>query len=227
MLNFFSLPFPVVPAHNLLSLYYANDHLLHTALINDDGILKYNPYFSVLLEQLARQYFVTKIDVIWNAVEFTDFNPIWRDLFIEMLQELRFAVLVCDRLFGRIMEYAEEGNEEDSVMKNAMIRLFEYNIPDLAVLFDRRFLLQLCIRFGSRIFFSSFLPHIVEALLSFSRVLHEVAKESILWLSKRYGPIVTSSFITPCILRLMALCYTDSAQQMPEFEEVCYGKAEL
>lgn len=37
LLNFFSLPFPVVPAHNLLSLYHASDHSLHTALINDDG----------------------------------------------------------------------------------------------------------------------------------------------------------------------------------------------
>ncbi|KAI6184728.1 hypothetical protein M3Y97_00627400 [Aphelenchoides bicaudatus] len=188
MLNFFSLPFPVVPAHNLLCLYHSSDHLLHGALINDD-------------EQLARSYFLEKIDIVWNGTEFVDFNPIWRDLFIEMLQELRFAVLVCDRLFGRIMEYAD-GSEEDVVLKTAMIRLFEYNIPDLAVLFDRRFLLQLCIRFGSRIFFSSFLPHIVEALLSFSRVLHEVSKESVLWLTKRYGPIVTSTKITPCILRL-------------------------
>lgn len=37
MLGFFSLPFPVVPAHNLLSHYHRVDHLLHTSLINDDG----------------------------------------------------------------------------------------------------------------------------------------------------------------------------------------------
>jgi hypothetical protein len=101
-----------------------------------------------------------------------------------------------------------------------MIRLFEFNIPDLAVLFDRRFLLQLCIRFGSRTFFAVFLPHIVESLLSLSRVLNEVAKESVLWLTKRYGPIVTSTKITPCILRLMALCYLNPDQLMPEFDEV-------
>lgn len=79
---------------------------------------------------------------MWNSTEFTDFNPIWRDLFIEMLGELRFAVLVCDRLFGRIMEYSDE-HEEDPVLKSAMIRLFEYNIPDLAVVI----FLDICVFF--------------------------------------------------------------------------------
>ncbi|KAI6221762.1 putative WD repeat-containing protein F52C9.1 [Aphelenchoides besseyi] len=206
MLNFFSLPYSVVPAHRLLATYHAKDYLLHNALVNDEN-------------QRAREYFLEKIDIVWNGVEFVDFNPIWRDLFIEMMQELKFAVLVCDRLFGRIMEFMD-GDDEDSVLRLATIRLLEYNIPDLAVLFDRRFLLQLCIRFGSQSFLMTFLPLVVEAVLSQSTVLHDVARESILWLTKRYGPIITVNIITPNILRLMALCYVEPDQLKPDFEEI-------
>lgn len=119
MLNFFSLPFSVVPAHRMCGRYYKNDHLLHLALINDDS-------------EQAREFLLEKIEVVWNAMEFTDFNPLWRDLFIEMLQELKHAILVCDRLFSRIVEHAD-GDEEDAVLRSAVVRLFEYNIPDLAV----------------------------------------------------------------------------------------------
>lgn len=48
-------------------------------------------------------------------------------------------------------------------------------------LFDRRFLLQLSIRFGSIRFFANFLPAIVEAILPTAESMHDLTKESILW----------------------------------------------
>lgn len=41
-------------------------------------------------------------------------------------------------------------------------------------------------------------------------------------LSKRYGPIVTSTHISLALLRLLAVSYLDTSQQMPDFKEVFF-----
>ena len=51
---------------------------------------------------------------------------------MEALQEMRFAVLVCDRLFNRVTLFAPAG-ASDEQLRVAMVRLFEFNVPDLAI----------------------------------------------------------------------------------------------
>jgi hypothetical protein len=87
---------------------------------------------------------------------------------------------------------------------------------------DRRFLLQLCIRLGSATFLTHFLPLMIEATLLTAERMHETAKESLMWLAKRYGPIVTSTHITIGLLRLLVVCYLEPANQLPEFDEVLF-----
>lgn len=41
-------------------------------------------------------------------------------------------------------------------------------------------------------------------------------------LAKRYGPILTVKFISPSVLKLLALCYSEKSHMMPEVEEVSF-----
>lgn len=85
---------------------------------------------SCFTEETARQFYLEQVEILWNCVEFVDFNPLWRDLFVDMLQHLKMAVLVCDRLFARVSELLSA--EEKAALVAPLRRLFEYNIPDLA-----------------------------------------------------------------------------------------------
>ena len=72
---------------------------------------------------------------------------------------------------------------------------------------DRRFLLTLSVIYGAPKFFDVFLPPLVEAVVSKKYDRSVVAKESILWLSKRYGPVVCTRYISANLLRIMGSCY--------------------
>ncbi|CAD5215329.1 unnamed protein product [Bursaphelenchus xylophilus] len=192
--NLFFLPYQVFPVHAHLSVYHALDVEFANAIYNED---------DMKIEEL----YMERVDILKDCVEFSDYGSLWMDHFIDLIQDLRFAVNVCKKLFYRISEFA--GVDEVKILVAPISRLFEYNIPNLAKLFDRRFLIQLSIRFGTKEFLNSFLPRVIEALLSANSSLSEVSKDSILWLSKRYGPILTGKHITPNILKLLALCFSD------------------
>uniref|UniRef100_A0A914DB57 BEACH domain-containing protein n=1 Tax=Acrobeloides nanus TaxID=290746 RepID=A0A914DB57_9BILA len=126
-------------------------------------------------------------------------------------------------LIWNLVEYEELNSLCNNQLKRvipAIAKLFEGILPGSAKIFDRRFLLQLSIRFGSEIFFAHFLPPIIEAILSHSEMISSVAKESILWLARRYGPVVTATQITTSLLRLLALCYSQTSNLQPDYEEM-------
>uniref|UniRef100_A0A158P6M6 WD_REPEATS_REGION domain-containing protein n=1 Tax=Angiostrongylus cantonensis TaxID=6313 RepID=A0A158P6M6_ANGCA len=116
---------------------------------------------------------------------------------------------------------------ELSVMENSLVRLFERMISDgesavqtvqkllrslkkgdsIMHLLDRRFLLPASIAYGTPKFLKEFLPNVIEAVASLQIDRSLVAKESVVWLSKRYGPVISARFITANLLRVLASCY--------------------
>ncbi|CAD5211008.1 unnamed protein product [Bursaphelenchus okinawaensis] len=203
--NLLFLPHQVFPVHAQLSTYHAIDIDLMDAICNQD-------------DKRIETYYMERVDILKDCVEFSDYSSLWVDYFIDLLQDLRFAVNVCRKLFYRISEFT--GIEDVKVMIPPISRLFEYNIPELAKLFERHFLIQLSMRFGTKEFFNSFLPRVIEALLSIDRNLSDVSRESVLWLSKRYGPILTGKHITPNILKLLALCFSDQKKSVVSAKEM-------
>ncbi|PIO71009.1 WD domain, G-beta repeat protein, partial [Teladorsagia circumcincta] len=74
-------------------------------------------------------------------------------------------------------------------------------------LLDRRFLLPASIAYGTSRFLREFLPTVIEAVASLQVDRSVVAKESVVWLSKRYGPVISARFITANLLRVLGSCY--------------------
>ncbi|VDP34236.1 unnamed protein product [Heligmosomoides polygyrus] len=75
-------------------------------------------------------------------------------------------------------------------------------------LLDRRFLLPASIAYGTSRFLKEFLPTVIEAVASLQIDRSVVAKESVVWLSKRYGPVISARFITANLLRVLGSCYS-------------------
>lgn len=92
-------------------------------------------------------------------------------------------------------------------VKARFISLKKSNFLWLFQLLDRRFLMHVSICYGTHTFLDLFLPPIVEACASRNCDRSVVAKESIMWLAKRYGPVICAKFISSNLLRIMASCY--------------------
>uniref|UniRef100_A0A915E7T4 BEACH domain-containing protein n=1 Tax=Ditylenchus dipsaci TaxID=166011 RepID=A0A915E7T4_9BILA len=213
-ISFFCIPASVILAHELLADFHSFDHLIATCSSNLNDFKN---------NSILGAHKIQQIEILWLCFELTELSDLWLNLYVELMKCNKSAATVCQKLFGRAAEFCNR----DVLVKRlvpVMKRLFEGTTPNS---FDRRFILQLCIRFGTSTFFLHFLPLLVEAVLLTSDSIHEVARDTILWLSKRFGPIVTASHITINLLRLLAVCYTDSSQKLPEFDQISaiYGPA--
>ncbi|KAK0415841.1 hypothetical protein QR680_012153 [Steinernema hermaphroditum] len=200
--NPLNIPLIAFGVHDKLTQLYAVDQIAAVGTSTD-----------------TRRFFLEKIDILLDAVEFSHYGEMWINIFVQLLQRGgQESVTVCYRLFGRVAEYTERKQLERLVPE--MKKLLEDITPHTVKLFDRRFLIQLSIRYGTDFFLNNFLPSIVEAVTSSNKDVYEVAKESIVWLTKRYGPIITTTYISSSLLRMLALCYSDRHQKIPEIVEM-------
>ncbi|KAI1721485.1 beige/BEACH domain-containing protein [Ditylenchus destructor] len=207
--TYFAFSPNIVLAHEYLVDYHSLDQQID-CLTNTVGQ-------SFGAESALRECRTHQLNILLQCFEFEELNNLWLNIFIEMLHCRHTGTLVCRKLFSKSAEFSTSTKMAKTLIP-VMKKLFESGTPDSVQLFDRRFLLQICIRLGSAAFFAEFLPLVVEAVLLPTNSINEVAKESILWLSKRYGPIVTAKHITLSLLRLLAICYTDASPPL-EFDE--------
>ncbi|KAI1729076.1 beige/BEACH domain-containing protein [Ditylenchus destructor] len=207
--TYFAFSPNIILAHEYLVDYHSLDQQID-CLTNSIGK-------SFGAESALRQCRTHQLNIMLQCFEIEELNNLWLNIFIDMLHCRHSGTLVCRKLFSKSAEFSTPTKMAKTFIP-VMKKLFESGTPDSVQLFDRRFLLQICIRLGSATFFAEFLPLVVEAVLLPTNSINEVAKESILWLSKRYGPIVTAKHITLSLLRLLAICYTDASPPL-EFDE--------
>ncbi|CAJ0579204.1 unnamed protein product, partial [Mesorhabditis spiculigera] len=127
------------------------------------------------------------------------------------------------RLVARLLNNQKASIAAVSRLFPAVCRVFSKSSVDLLLqplknllhddntvkLLDRRFLLQVSIAYGAKVFLNEIVPTLVEAVASKIEDRSIVAKESILWLAKRYGPVVCARFISSNLLRVHATCYSN------------------
>uniref|UniRef100_A0A1I7TMK9 WD_REPEATS_REGION domain-containing protein n=1 Tax=Caenorhabditis tropicalis TaxID=1561998 RepID=A0A1I7TMK9_9PELO len=123
--------------------------------------------------------------------------------FQQLLEDEEASIQSVHRLMPVITRSLSQSALEDLI--NPMIELIQCETS--VKLLDRRFLMHVSICYGTRTFLDLFLPPIVEACASMNCDRSVVAKESIMWLAKRYGPVISAKFISSNLLRIMASCY--------------------
>ncbi|CAI2348233.1 unnamed protein product [Caenorhabditis sp. 36 PRJEB53466] len=145
--------------------------------------------------------------------------------FQQLLEDEEACIQAVHRLMPVITRSLSQEALEDLI--NPMIELIQCETS--VKLLDRRFLLHVSICYGTHIFLDLFLPPIVEACASMNCDRSVVAKESIMWLAKRYGPVICAKFISSNLLRIMASCYEgfelcgDSQEAIDVFSIVLQG----
>nr|pir hypothetical protein F52C9.1 - Caenorhabditis elegans [Caenorhabditis elegans] len=123
--------------------------------------------------------------------------------FQQLLEDEEACIQSVHRLMPVITRSLSQSALEDLI--NPMIELIQCETS--VKLLDRRFLMHVSICYGTHTFLDLFLPPIVEACASMNCDRSVVAKESIMWLAKRYGPVICAKFISSNVLRIMASCY--------------------
>ncbi|EGT42356.1 hypothetical protein CAEBREN_06621 [Caenorhabditis brenneri] len=133
--------------------------------------------------------------------------------FQQLLEDEESCIQSVHRLMPVITRSLSQSALEDLI--NPMIELIQCETS--VKLLDRRFLMHVSICYGTHTFLDLFLPPIVEACASMNCDRSVVAKESIMWLAKRYGPVICAKFISSNLLRIMASCY--EGFEMSEFDQ--------
>ncbi|CAB3403245.1 unnamed protein product [Caenorhabditis bovis] len=149
-------------------------------------------------------------------------------ILLKEVESLKNAILICHHMeicvvaaFQKMLESEESSIQavhrlmpaiarclSESSLENLIVSLIELIQCETSVkLLDRRFLLYVSICYGAHKFLDLFLPPIVEACASKNDDRSIVAKESIMWLAKRYGPVICARFISPNLLRIMGTCF--------------------
>ncbi|CAO4369278.1 unnamed protein product [Caenorhabditis nigoni] len=123
--------------------------------------------------------------------------------FRQLLEDEEACIQAVHKLMPVITRSLSQSALEDLI--NPMIELIQCETS--VKLLDRRFLMHVSICYGTHTFLDLFLPPIVEACASLNPDRSVVAKESIMWLAKRYGPVICAKFISSNVLRIMASCY--------------------
>ncbi|CAD6187758.1 unnamed protein product [Caenorhabditis auriculariae] len=123
--------------------------------------------------------------------------------FQKLLEDCESSIQAVHRLMSVVSRSLSDESLKELI--NPLVDLLQCETS--VKLLDRRFLLSISISYGAQTFLELFLPPIVEALASRQQDRSIVAKESITWLSKRYGPVVCARFISANLLRILASCY--------------------
>uniref|UniRef100_A0AAF5D6W2 BEACH domain-containing protein n=1 Tax=Strongyloides stercoralis TaxID=6248 RepID=A0AAF5D6W2_STRER len=196
LINHFNLSEKAYVAHILLLRYYSIKYKWKIYVIKNE-------------KDKCKELIESQVEILWELIGIEGFDSLWVDLFISLITINEHALSVCFLLFSRITTCDKIYH---SKLINAVKKLLDdFNFqhdPSIIKLLDRRFLLQLCIRFGTRIFTKIFLKSIVKKILySSDHGVITVAKESSVWLAKRFGPIITVSTLIPELLKLFEHCY--------------------
>ncbi|KAJ1357100.1 hypothetical protein KIN20_015149 [Parelaphostrongylus tenuis] len=190
LLQVLDVPFDVIYFHDTISNYYSL-HLLRksVAVQGNDRRLQ-----AVLLRE---------VDALKTAVEMSVMENSLVRLFERMISDSESAVQTVHRLFVIVCRLFDDQSFEQ-ILKPLVDLL---NCESSVKLLDRRFLLPASIAYGTPRFLKEFLPNVIEAVASLQVDRSVVAKESVVWLSKRYGPVISARFITANLLRVLASCY--------------------
>ncbi|CEF68406.1 BEACH domain and WD40 repeat and WD40/YVTN repeat-like-containing domain and WD40-repeat-containing domain-containing protein [Strongyloides ratti] len=197
LINHFNLSESAYVANLLLLRYYSIKYKWKIAVIKNE-------------KEKCRELVKNQVDILWELIGIEGFDSLWVDLFISLITINEHALSVCFLLFSRVTTCDKIYHPK---LIAAVKKLYDdFNLqhdPSIIKLLDRRFLLQLCIRFGTRIFTKTFLKPIIKKILySSDPGVITVAKESSIWLAKRFGPIITVSTLIPELLKLFEHCYT-------------------
>uniref|UniRef100_A0A0K0FUH0 BEACH domain-containing protein n=1 Tax=Strongyloides venezuelensis TaxID=75913 RepID=A0A0K0FUH0_STRVS len=197
LINHFNLSESAYVANLLLLRYYSIKYKWKIAVIRNE-------------KEKSKELMKNQVDILWELIGIEGLDLCWINLFISLISINEHALSVCFLLFSRITTCNKIHHPK---LIDAVKKLFDdfdlQHDPSIIKLLDRRFLLQLCIRFGTRIFTKTFLKPIVKKILySSDPGVITVAKESSIWLAKRFGPIITVSILIPELLKLFEHCYT-------------------
>ncbi|KAE9550361.1 hypothetical protein FO519_006421 [Halicephalobus sp. NKZ332] len=197
--NFFFLPETYSEIHQHLTKYFNFDHLMMIAMKN----------FSTDSEDY---YYKEKRNTLCLCIEIPFLKKLWLNLFMDLLSNKRIAALACYDLLPKLGRFYSR--EELLEVIEPVKEIFEIGTPNIMKILDHRFLLSVSIAYGTKNFLENFVPKLLEMLLSARDNLYIAIKDLILWVARRYGPILTASGVTSKLLCLLPLCYTENEQRI-------------
>ncbi|EYC45608.1 hypothetical protein Y032_0422g1196 [Ancylostoma ceylanicum] len=203
LLHTLDIPMEVISFHDTISQYYSY-HLLRKSVVVQGN------------EERLQAVLLREIDALKNAMGVCAMENSLVRLFERMIADKESAVQTVHRLFIVVCRSFDDQSFEQILKPLVGLLACESSVK----LLDRRFLLPASIAYGTSRFLKEFLPTVIEAVASLQIDRSVVAKESVVWLSKRYGPVISARFITANLLRVLGSCYTGMAllgsKQEPE-----------
>ncbi|KAF8358841.1 sorf-2 [Pristionchus pacificus] len=191
-----SIPSEVVSTHDKTAIFYAYNVLRKHSLAGGEEKRTQQALHSEI-EALRRTMLQT------SRRRFHPLHPIMVHLMLGALADTVSSITTVNRLFPVACRIF--ASDSLTVLLQPLKRLL---LNETTVkLVDRRFLTQLSIAYGARRFLEDCVPTLVEAVAARNLDRSIVAKESIMWLTRRYGPVCCARFISSNLLRILASCY--------------------
>ncbi|GMS88407.1 hypothetical protein PENTCL1PPCAC_10582, partial [Pristionchus entomophagus] len=191
-----SIPSEVVSIHDKTAIFYAYNMLRKHSLAGGE-------------ERRTQQALHSEIEALRRAMlqtsrrRFHPLHPIMVHLMLGALADTVSSITTVNRLFPVACRIFSSDNLGVLLQPLKRLLLNETTVK----LVDRRFLTQLSIAYGARRFLEDCVPTLVEAVAARNLDRSIVAKESIMWLTRRYGPVCCARFISSNLLRILASCY--------------------
>ncbi|KJH50236.1 Beige/BEACH domain protein [Dictyocaulus viviparus] len=191
LLRTLDVPVDVASFHDTITKFYSF-HLLRKSIAVQGN------------EQRLQSIMLREIEALKSAMVISVMENSLVRLFERMILDKESAVQTVHRLF--VVVCRTFGDESFEQILEPLVELL--NCDSSVKLLDRRFLLLASIAYGTPRFLKEFLPNVIEAVASLQIDRSVVAKESVIWLAKRYGPVISARFITANLLRVLASCYS-------------------
>ncbi|GMT17832.1 hypothetical protein PFISCL1PPCAC_9129, partial [Pristionchus fissidentatus] len=191
-----SIPTEVITIHDKVAIFYAYNVLRKNSLAGSEEKRSQQALHSEI-ESLRRAMLQT------SRRRFHPLHPILVHLMLGALADTVSAITTVNRLFPVACRILSSENLAVLLQPLKRLLLNETTVK----LVDRRFLTQLSIAYGARRFLEDCVPTLVEAVAARNLDRSIVAKESIMWLTRRYGPVCCARFISSNLLRILGSCY--------------------
>uniref|UniRef100_A0A914YZH0 BEACH domain-containing protein n=1 Tax=Panagrolaimus superbus TaxID=310955 RepID=A0A914YZH0_9BILA len=196
--TYFNLSHNMIFIFEKLQQYHFNDSLMKISIKH--GTL-----------DCGDEYFRNKIYLLKDCIDIPNMGNLWLQFFVELIDYRRLAATACYHLLPKLAKYYKKEHLLKYV-KNIQ-SLIDYRTPNIIKLLDTQFLLSLSMAFETQNFLEYFVPPILEMLIPTHDNLYKAVKEIVLWIARRYGPILTASAITSKLLCLLPLCFTEENQR--------------
>ncbi|CAI4221084.1 unnamed protein product [Auanema sp. JU1783] len=181
----------ILTAHGKLSQFYSYHLLRRSPHVHNNETREQN----ILVKEVENlRKFIIEADL---------YDFVFIPLFERLIRDPVSCITSVYCLFNMMCKRLSQESLQALLPSLASLLTYESSIK----LIDRRFLLSVSFVYGTPIFLDRFLPALVEAVASKHLSRSIVAKDSLLWLSKRLGPIVTVRFITSNLLRIMPTAF--------------------